>query len=128
MKAEAEGVDEKDKWWFSVYDFINFVCDKEPKCTYAKTTFQRLTKNDSEYTKDIDTLCVDMTKYCKLPGERQKPTPCMTIRGLQRLLMLLGGKVAAEYRAIAEGVMTRYLGETPPCFPRSVPTPPPTHP
>jgi hypothetical protein len=32
----------------------------------------------------------------------------MTLRGLQRLLMILGGKVAAEYRAIAEGIFTRY--------------------
>ena len=27
----------------------------------------------------------------------------MTIRGLQRLLMILGGKVAAEFREIVEG-------------------------
>ena len=32
----------------------------------------------------------------------------MTIRGLQRLLMILGGKVAAEYREIVESVFTRY--------------------
>ena len=61
-------MDEKDQWWFSVYDFINFVCDKKPKCTYAKTTFQRLTKHDSEYAKDIDTFCVDI----KFALERQK--------------------------------------------------------
>ena len=37
----------------------------------------------------------------------------MTIRGLQRLLMILGGKVAAEYREIVEGVFTRYIaGDT----------------
>jgi hypothetical protein len=103
MLVEAEGVDEKDKWWFSVYDFINFVCDKDPKGTYAKSTFQRLTKYDSEHAKAIDTLCV----YCKFAGERQQNTPCMTIRGLQRLLMILGGKVAAEYREITEGIFTR---------------------
>jgi hypothetical protein len=39
MLVEAEGVDEKDKWWFSVYDFINFVCEKDPKGTYAHVTF-----------------------------------------------------------------------------------------
>jgi len=37
----------------------------------------------------------------------------MTIRGLQRLLMILGGKVAAEYREIVESVFTRYTaGDT----------------
>ena len=37
----------------------------------------------------------------------------MTLRGLQRLLMILGGKVAAEYREIVEGVFTRYMaGDT----------------
>jgi hypothetical protein len=33
----------------------------------------------------------------------------MTIRGLQRLLMILGGKVAAEYREIIEGTFTRVM-------------------
>ena len=37
----------------------------------------------------------------------------MTIRGLQRLLMILGGKVASEFREIVEGVFTRYMaGDT----------------
>jgi hypothetical protein len=40
----------------------------------------------------------------------------MTLRGLQRLLMILGGKVAAEYRAIAEGIFTRYIGGDPSLF------------
>jgi len=33
----------------------------------------------------------------------------MTIRGLQRLLMILGGKVAAEFRAIVESTFTRVM-------------------
>jgi len=33
----------------------------------------------------------------------------MTIRGLQRLLMILGGKVAAEFRALAESTFTRVM-------------------
>ena len=37
----------------------------------------------------------------------------MTVRGLQRLLLILGGKVAAQYRAIVESVFTRYTaGDT----------------
>jgi hypothetical protein len=33
----------------------------------------------------------------------------MTIRALQRLLMILGGKVAADFRAIVEGTFTRVM-------------------
>lgn len=33
----------------------------------------------------------------------------MNVRGLQRLLMILGGKVAAEYRELAEGTLSRVL-------------------
>ena len=33
----------------------------------------------------------------------------MTIRGLQRLLMILGGKVAAKFREIIEGTFTRVM-------------------
>jgi hypothetical protein len=33
----------------------------------------------------------------------------MTLQGLQRLLVILGGKVAAEFRQIVEGVFTRYM-------------------
>ena len=35
-------------------------------------------------------------------------TPAMTLRGLQRLVQILGGKVAAEFRQIVEGVFTRF--------------------
>jgi hypothetical protein len=34
----------------------------------------------------------------------------MTLRGLQRLMMILGGRVASEFRQIVEGVFTRYMG------------------
>ena len=33
----------------------------------------------------------------------------MKLRGLQRLMMILGGKVAAQFRHIVEGVFTRYM-------------------
>jgi hypothetical protein len=33
----------------------------------------------------------------------------MTIRGLQRLLMILGGKVAADFRELVEGTFTRVM-------------------
>jgi len=108
--ASLRGMEGHDgKWYFSVYDFVNFVTGHEPGNGYAQKTFSRLIANDSEYEKDISTNCRDI----KFAGHKQKPTPAMTIRGLQRLLMILGGKVASQYREIVEGVFTRYMaGDT----------------
>ena len=40
-------------------------------------------------------------------------TPVMTLRQLQRLLLSLDNKVAAEFREIVEGIFTRYMaGDT----------------
>ena len=87
---------------FSSYDFINCACAKPAKSTYGKTTFSRF---GAEYKSEIDTLCISL----HFPGQRGPSTPCMTIRGLQRLLMILGGKVAAEFRAIVESTFTRVM-------------------
>jgi hypothetical protein len=79
---------------YSVYDFLTIACNKPEKSSYANTTFYRLTQDDSEFKDELLTLC----KNVKFPGKGQRETPCMTIRGLQRLLMILGGKVAAEFQ------------------------------
>ena len=47
--------------------------------------------------------------YLKFPGRGQRDTPCMDIRGLQRLIICLGGKIGAEYRALAETTLTRLV-------------------
>jgi hypothetical protein len=36
-------------------------------------------------------------------------TSMMTLRALHRLVLILGGKVAAEFRQIVLGVFTRYM-------------------
>ena len=74
-------------WYFSVYDFVNFVTGHELGETYAKMTFSRLTKEGHEHAKEVVTNCY----YFQFPGQAQKSTPCMTLRGLQRLLLILGG-------------------------------------
>jgi hypothetical protein len=99
------GKEHEGAQWFSVYDFMSIVCGKVGKLSYAKTTFSRLVQDGSEYKNEVDTLCV----YLKFSGTGQRETPCMTIRGLQRLLMILGGKVAADFRAIVEGTFTRVM-------------------
>ena len=47
--------------------------------------------------------------YVKFPGRGQRDTPCMDIRGLQRLIICLGGKIGAEYRRLAETTLTRLI-------------------
>lgn len=89
---------------FSVYNFINLVCQKDKNDTYGTNTFKRL-REDPQFKDEVHTLCVDF----KFPGKGQRSTPCMTIRGLQRLLMILGGKVAAEFREIVEGTFSRVM-------------------
>jgi hypothetical protein len=93
-----------DRQIFSVYNFINLVCQKDKNDTYGTNTFKRL-REDPQFKDEVHLSCVDY----KFPGRGQKPTPCMTIRGLQRLLMILGGKVAAEFREIVEGTFSRVM-------------------
>ena len=101
--ASLRGMEGHDsKWYFSVYDFINFVTGREPGNTYARMTFLRLTKEGSEHAQETVTNCYSF----KIQGSRGPETPCMTLRGLQRLLLILGGKVASQYREIVESVFT----------------------
>ena len=100
--ASLRGMEGHDsKWYFSVYDFINFVTGRELGSSYGRVTLLRLT-NSSQYASEVVTNCNNL----KFPGSGEKETPCMTLRGLQRLLLILGGKVASQYREIVESVFT----------------------
>ena len=90
---------------FSVYDFLTVACGYGNSGASARNEFKRLTKDESEFKNEIVASCYSL----RFPGQRGPGTPCMTIRGLQRLLMILGGKVAAEYREIIEGTFTRVM-------------------
>jgi hypothetical protein len=92
---------------WSVYDFMTKACRYNSKETgaCARNEFKRLIKDGSDVKDEIVSSCY----YLKFPGSGQRETPCMTIRGLQRLLMILGGKVAAEFRVLVEGVFTRVM-------------------
>ena len=96
-------IDEPDRW--SVYDTINFVRGNPPGHNYAHTYFSRLVKEGSEYQEELQSLC----QHFKFPGSGQRETPTMTIRGIQRLLIIMGGKVASEYRALVETTFTRVM-------------------
>ena len=92
---------------FSVYDFLTEVCAKADKGAYARSWFQRLVSEGGEYRDEVLTRC----KNLKFPGAGQRDTPCMTIPGLQRLLMILGSKVAAEYRPLLASAYSCVMNE-----------------
>jgi hypothetical protein len=81
------------------------MCKYQDNGNTARKEFSRLIQDGGEYQKEVAAAC----RYLKFTGPGQKETPCMTIRGLQRLLMILGGKVAAEFREIVEGTFTRVM-------------------
>jgi hypothetical protein len=81
------------------------VCKYQDKGNTARRDFSRLIQEGSEFQQEVAAAC----RYLKFPGSGQKETPCMTVRGLQRLLMIYGGKVAAQYREIVEGTFTRVM-------------------
>ena len=100
--ASLRGMQNDDgMWYWSVFDFINFVTGRELGSSYGRVTLLRLT-NSSQYASEVVTNCNNL----KFPGSGEKETPCMTLRGLQRLLLILGGKVASQYREIVESVFT----------------------
>jgi hypothetical protein len=85
-------------WIFSIYDFINLVCERELRDEYARRCFE--CKSDN--------LMSDFFEY-KFPGQGQRLTPVTDIRGLQQILMLLPGETGKKYRNIAESTVTRVL-------------------
>lgn len=97
-------------YYFSVYDFINFVCGKDLKATYGRTAFGRLTAQSSEVA-EIDKL------YLKLPGSDARKVPglhpCMSINGLERLMLQMAevdAGLLSQYRKIVEDVFSRFRG------------------
>ena len=78
---------------FSAYDFINLVCQKTGN--YSKQVWKRL----------IDVGCVRKDEYTMKFTEyhygihqytRVRQAPMMTLRALQRLLVILGGNVVVN--------------------------------
>jgi len=89
---------------YSVYDFMSRAC-KYPDTTTRKE-FSRLIADGSEHKTEVEASC----HYIQFPGRGQRFTPAMTLAGLQRLLLILGGKVAAEFRKIVEETFRRVMG------------------
>jgi len=91
---------------FSVYDSISLFCGKKSEA-YARTTWWRLISEKSEYKEELEGLVYSVTLRNAV-NNKPYDTPAMTLRGLQRLVMILGGKVAADFRVVVEGTFTRF--------------------
>jgi hypothetical protein len=63
---------------------------------------------NSTYKEELEASIYAVT-FCSSKKGSPYETPAMTLQGLQRLLVILGGKVAAEFRVIVLGVFTRYM-------------------
>jgi hypothetical protein len=93
---------------FSAYDFINLVCPKSGN--YSKQVWKRLISEDSIFKDEIEfTMEFSEYHYGIHRNTRIRQTPMMTLRALQRLVMILGGKVVADFRQIVEGTFTRFM-------------------
>jgi hypothetical protein len=92
---------------FSVYDSMALFCGKSE--SYARTTWFRLISEKSEHKEELEDLVYSVTLR-NAANNKPYDTPAMTLQGLQRLFVILGGKVAAEFRVIVLGVFTRYMG------------------
>ena len=68
----------------------------------------RLIDADSIFKKEIEFTMEFFQYRTGTQKMTSRKTPMMTLRALQRLVMILGGKVAADFRQIVEGVFTRF--------------------
>ena len=75
------GFNEDKKAIISVYDFINFVCDKPQFDHYANMSWKRLTSKNSPYSEELDMITFEH-KFAK------KNTPCIHITGIFEDLFL----------------------------------------
>jgi hypothetical protein len=96
----------------SVYDVMDLACPNKGD-SWTKMTWKRLIAEDSEFKDEIKfTMEYLKSQEVTLNNNKKRrfrKTPVMTLQGIQRLLMILGGRVASEFRQIVLGVFNRYM-------------------
>ena len=105
---------------FSVLDFLTITYlydeqvgfepdeenDKKKKAyNNARKCFSRLISEESEHRDEVLSNVV----YMKFPGPGQKDTPTMTLAGLQRMLLLVGGAFGKKAREILSDTFRRVM-------------------
>ena len=97
---------------FSVLDFLTILClcneednteGKKRAAANARKWFSRLVSSGSDHCEEITSNVLNM----KFPGSGQRDTPTMTLAGLQKLFLLLGGKVAGKFRELLSDTFRR---------------------
>jgi hypothetical protein len=88
--------------------FVNLVCQKSD--SYSRQVWMRLISKDSKFKDEIE-FKMHFFEYQFGTQEkmRTRQTPVMTLRGLQRLFMILDNKVATDFRQILQGTFTRFM-------------------
>jgi hypothetical protein len=98
----------------SVFDFMDLAYPTMSK-SWKNMKWKSLTADNSEFKDEIE-FTEEYLKYQdqdvtfdNTKKRRLVKTPVMTLQGLQRLLVILGGKVSSEFRTIVLGIFTRYM-------------------
>ena len=107
--------DAEGKQRFSVYDCLTILFlynikdgkdqDVNKAANNARKFFSALVADDSEYRGEILANVV----YMKFPGQGQRDTPTMTLAGLQKLVLHIGGKFGAKYRELLSDTFRRVM-------------------
>ena len=107
--------DQDGKQRFSVYDCLTILfrynvrdgkeLDQKGAASQARKFFSALVADDSEYRGEILANVV----YMKFPGQGQRETPTMTLAGLQKLVLHIGGKFGAKYRELLSDTFRRAM-------------------
>ena len=92
QNVSIRGMNVNGDYLFSVLDLIKYICPGYSSI-YAPTLWYRLISNNSNEVTEI----MPTWQNLKFKGRGQRNTPCMTILGLQKLLLILGSKATVEF-------------------------------
>ena len=102
---------------FSVYDYLEHALENkaQDKAAAARTYWNEKVKTDKEFKREIDRFLAD-TRFQKWDVSKGKYVNCrgpmqvgVNMEGLQRITLLLGGKIGEAYRTGVVELCTRYF-------------------
>ena len=102
---------------FSLYDYLEYALENKAKdkVAAARTFWNEKVKTDHQFQMEISRF-LSVTRFQKWDDSQGKYVNCrgalqvgVTMEGLQRITLLLGGKIGQAYRAGVVDLCTRYL-------------------